>query len=607
MAKKSKHQLCQAANGLYVRNLGWKSTPRGPRQHKFYLGRDAGQASVANSLLEELWAATCRRWERSQLLTLKPQESSPSNSKLLTDESTGVSAILTIGVPETESAIEGRPVWDETMLVIAEAIRQGEKIARVPVPDFHRNGSGLVDPSIGLWLDRLREDFPHLRIELADEAAHAEAEREIRTAGRQMLAQGRRLLGRKGQDATLHVAFDAYAAWIEKKFVGSDQHLTSWGRTQQRQVHFLRQHLPSCPLNEMTTHRIEEDLVEILRRRPMKPNGKRVSVTWARNCIKQFRHFLKWLSKSPEFQWKRPGDLDIARIQIVGDEESTSAVQSMKVSTYTDDELKILWEHATPLQRLFLLIALNCGFGQAELASLELDEVHLHQQHPHGSEVGFEGSGDSSWIFRVRRKTGVYGEWSLWSETTRAIEWWLSERQQIDVAPNVTTLLVGRTGRRYDARTAGGNPNQQLPNSWAALTRRIRESGHPEFRALSFNKLRKTAGNLVRKVGDGEIAGVFLCHGTPVRSDRLLDLYTNRPFAKLFDALERVGDRLRPLWSAVDHPFPQRAERHSELSPARRRKIEMMREQGFRPEYIAQQLNLSIEEVRRRGRSEPVS
>ena len=32
------------------------------------------------------------------------------------------------------------------------------------------------------------------------------------------------------------------------------------------------------------------------------------------------------------------------------------------METYTTDEIHILWEYATPLKRLLLLLRLNCGF-----------------------------------------------------------------------------------------------------------------------------------------------------------------------------------------------------------------------------------------------------
>ena len=71
-------------------------------------------------------------------------------------------------------------------------------------------------------------------------------------------------------------------------------------------------------------------------------------------------------------------------------------------------------------------------------------------------------------------------------------------------------------------------------------------SSAADFRRLSYGKLRKTAASLIRRFADGEVAGVFLAHGQPVESDDLLEIYSNRPFGKVFDALRRVGEYLQP-------------------------------------------------------------
>jgi integrase len=289
----------------------------------------------------------------------------------------------------------------------------------------------------------------------------------------------------------------------------------------------------------------------LLRLRPNGKHGKPVSVSWTQNCIKQLRQFLKWLNRSPEFAWKRPTDLELPRIHIpLTAEEKSARGRSLQVQTYTLEELRLLWEHASPFRRLLLLLALNCGFGRAEIASLELGEVLLGQKHPHEREVGYSSSAETSWIFRIRNKTGVYGEYKLWPETVQAIEWWLRRRAGISVAPGITTLLVTGNGNRYDKSTKGNNANCRISNSWLCLSKRIKKA-HPTFRCLSFNKLRKTAGNLVRAQAGGEIAAVFLCHGTPVKANELLDVYTNRPFAKVFAALDLIGEQLRPLWTRV--------------------------------------------------------
>lgn len=515
----TKKELCRAANGVFVRNIGWKvKSMGGYAQHKFYLGRDESKATLASLRLEQLWQQVCKRWQRENSCEIYPTD---------------------------------RPVWDEVTLAIAEAVRIGEAVARVPLPVPF---SVMIPecPMIGDWLDRLQDDITVIKVELRDEKAQAHSEEFLQKQGQRLLEMGRRMLHKRAGGETLGAALDAYSRWLGSKYIDIDKRPTPWCGTQTRMIEFVKRHLPNCSLGELGTERVEQ-FFDVLRLRPNGENGKPVSVSWTQSCIKLFRRFLRWLSKAPEFSWKRPADLEWSRLRIpLTTEEKSAVMRSTQVETYSLDELQTLWEFGSPFQRLLLLLALNCGFGRAEVASLEIGEVSLRCQHPHAQQIGCVTSAEDSWIFRIRHKTGVYGEYKLWPKTVEAVDGWL--RQRLGIHTAATTLLVNGKGQRYDAPTKGNHANFQICNNWARLTEQIRkvEKG---FRRLSFNKLRKTAGNLIRAEAGGEIAAVFLCHGTPVKADDLLDVYTNRPFAKVFQAIDRLGERLRPLWVAGSAPF----------------------------------------------------
>lgn len=150
----------------------------------------------------------------------------------------------------------------------------------------------------------------------------------------------------------------------------------------------------------------------------------------------------------------------------------------------------------------------------------------------------------------MRRKSRVYGEFLLFEQTVEAIQWVLKRRYtQANPTPDAPLLLNDR-GETYNKPTKGGNRNQQIPNRFAALRRRIRDDDN-EISEHSFGKLRKTAGDLIRRFADGEVSGVFLCHGQPVKADDLADVYTNRPFGKVFEAIRKVEDYLKPVLEAA--------------------------------------------------------
>lgn len=263
-----------------------------------------------------------------------------------------------------------------------------------------------------------------------------------------------------------------------------------------------------------------------------------------------------------------------------------SKIRTLQVDTYTVDELATLYQYATGLERLLLLLGLNCGFGQAEIASLQVEEIHLEQKHPH---YGLEGS----WIMRLRPKTGIYGEWKLWDETVQAIRWMMERRS----GHKDGALLLTKSGRPLTQPTENNNRNNKIANCWGRLYQRIRKD-HPQFRRLSFNKLRKTAGDFIKRFSSGEIAGVFHCRGQVVRTDDLSDVYTNRHFDKVFQAIEAVRQHLAPVFVNVTDPFPTEIKKPS-LSIGTINKIKRLREQGFTQKKVAEMLGISETTVKR--------
>ena len=127
--------------------------------------------------------------------------------------------------------------------------------------------------------------------------------------------------------------------------------------------------------------------------------------------------------------------------------------------------------------------------------------------------------------------------------------------------------------------------------------KRVRQD-YPDFRKLSFGKLRKTASSLIRRFGDGETAGVFLCHGHPVKSDRLLDIYADRDFARVFRAIREVEEYLRPVFdSAPDdlhaQPGPQKTGRKTV------KRIAALKKQGMSIREISKEIGMSKSAVAR--------
>ena len=293
-----------------------------------------------------------------------------------------------------------------------------------------------------------------------------------------------------------------------------------------------------------------------------------------------------WLSRSRKYDWKKPEDFDEIRSRVKARAGDTRT-QVTPDDVFSLEELTLLNTYATPLERFLLLLGINCGFGRAEIASLLVGEVYLHQAHEprHREMLNFNSSDRDSFIKRYRRKTGVYGEFILFPQTVQAVEWALARRkQQPDFGPNARLLLNDR-GEPYDKPTTSGNANQQIANRFADLIRRIRNDGG-QVEKRSFKMLRKTAGDLVRRFSDGEVAAVFHSRGQPVQIDDLADAYTNRPFGKVFEAIRKVEDYLKPMFEAGGTtPFTAGPQAYTPHSVVQR--ISQLRQEGMSVPKIA--------------------
>jgi integrase len=527
----AKKLTLDSRTGLYRRDLGWKEGRNGGYvQHRFYLGRDRHRAQIACARLEALWAGVEARWAK---------------------------------LPDGE-----RPVWDETTLAMAKAIIEGGAEIPVRPPEVVRGINKAIEIELlGIWFARLVKDFPELNLRLDDH----ELRDDVAGLTAAFQAKAERLKPARKSRETLHQALDAYKVWVHDAFLappkpGKERRTSQTGVKQGERVERLKQHVRNVPLSEFGVKEIEE-VVKYWANRPTSSAGKPFSPLTCKHHIRLWKHFIKWLHKEPSFPWQRPADLEWDRVSIlVHPHEVAARATAEQVETYTKDELKTLWEYGTDLHRTLMALALNCGFGIGEIGTLAKKEVQ------------------GEYIRRIRWKSKVYGEWKLWPVTRELLA---------KLEPNGTPwVLVRGDGKQLVEPTKGNFRGAYIPNRWNYLIRRINKDD-PGFRKLSFNKLRKTAGNLIRTFSDGEIAGVFLCHGQAVKTDDLADVYTNRPFGKVFEAQDRVWEFLRDVF--VGQPIGE-----CKTSVGTVRKIRELHEQGVPVQKIAELCNVAVSTVRRR-------
>jgi hypothetical protein len=511
------------SQGQYVRQIGWKRGRNGARvQHKFRLGADLNEARRREQKLREVWEAI---------------ERSPPNA-----------------------------VWTPFLLDAAKGIARGETEVVLP------REQGETEIAYAQQVKNLETLLPVVRVVPSDVEAYSQGRRQWGDRDRRpirlspvrsdffddeiVVVGGGPKRRTREQDAAsvgkLHQAMRDYITWLKEDFFRPQLgRITDNGQTRIRQVNTLLSRHEDISLVDLDYEMAERMFRYWRQRPPKKDSDSPISAKSASHYIGELRRFFAWLHRSDRYSWRKPEDFDDIDVTV---DRDVPGEQKRLVHTpvFTLDELILLNKYATPLERVFLLLGLNCGFGVAEIATLTIGEVHLLQAHSarHQEILNFQSTTRDSFIKRVRRKNRVYGEFLLFEQTVEAIQWLLKRRYtQPNPTPDAPLLLNDR-GEMYNKPTKGGNRNQQIPNRFAALRRRIRDDNN-EISEHSFGKLRKTAGDLIRRFADGEVSGVFLCHGQPVKTDDLADVYTNRPFGKVFEAIRKVEDYLKPVFEAA--------------------------------------------------------
>src|ERR1019366_8690350 len=147
-------------------------------------------------------------------------------------------------------------------------------------------------------------------------------------------------------------------ASLNETHKGLDGRTNQTGKKEGERATRLKRHHQDCPLNAIDGNAIET-MLRYWPKRPLDATGKRYAKHTCKNQLIIIRAFLRWLHRSG-FAWKLPTDFLFPTCKIEWLQEELSAVGNKK-RTYTVKEIGILWQYATPLERSFMALALNCA------------------------------------------------------------------------------------------------------------------------------------------------------------------------------------------------------------------------------------------------------
>ena len=556
--------------GRYHRTIGKVLDASGRvRPKKFLLGTDRAAAEMASRRLEQLWA---------EVIT-EHQESVEWTTTSGISDQLGESCLITGELSRRIRDLTHGPIWRTDSLMIAEAVRKGEREIAVhpPPPESGFTIIGKYVEQIGL----LRQIFTVIAFVPSDPVRYArDVERSMRSAREEVDEATTRLHefadmactpAPAGSTGTLYQALDGYGEYARSRS-GRE-----FGLKEAEAARRIKDAHPDIGLADFGLPSLRRIADYWAARPPSKKTGRSIALSTVANQLKTARRFLRWLHCEDAFGWRKPEDAEeVLRVDIERlwtDDEIASLKDG--VAVWTVDELATLYGLASDRERLLMLLGLNCGFAQAEICSLRRDEI--------------DRDPDPVTIRRIRRKTRVYGEFALWPETVAATDWFLAQRRGLQ-PEKPEYLMVSARGKELN--------RQGIANAWNGLLGRVGKC-HADFRRLSFKHLRKTAGHLVREAADGEIMGVFLCHGKAVVTDDLADRYSNRPFGKVAATLGRVRSLLQPMFDAATDAFSRPHDGSPNIPHAKIEAIRELSARGETPAAIARDVGVSERIVRR--------
>jgi integrase len=216
------------------------------------------------------------------------------------------------------------------------------------------------------------------------------------------------------------------------------------------------------------------------------------------------------------------------------------------------EELLVSLEHATTNAKAMMLLGINAGMGNTDLAMLPTKAIKLK----------------TGWLDHPRPKTGIPRHVPLWPETVEAIRAALAERHAPKDTAHAPLLFIGPRGESYIGKARGYRVHQEVARvlKWAKVERQ----------GLSFYALRHTFQTMAE--GAHDLAAVQSIMGHAAASGDMSAVYRERvDDARLLAAVEHVRkwlfgeqktkqDRALPgLWGSS----PRRPATAAESSPPR--------------------------------------
>ena len=211
------------------------------------------------------------------------------------------------------------------------------------------------------------------------------------------------------------------------------------------------------------------------------------------------KQFIRWAWRKELIQ-NLPRNID--------DSDLAIATTQKKLRTFSKAELKVLFSFATERTKLYLLLMLNAGMTQKDIADLAWDEVDL----------------EKGWIERKRSKTKNHEgtptvRYTLWKTTLDLLRKCRSN--------DPVRVLLNEDGKPLkvdELREDKGVAIDNISTSYKRLISKIRAEGKkgklPTFEGLTLKNLRKTSAGKLEDSEFSQCSRWFLGHAARSVADK---------------------------------------------------------------------------------------
>lgn len=349
------------------------------------------------------------------------------------------------------------------------ALAQACLLIAAEVSPFSCQAQGLPSPKA----DSMRMDISKL----------SEAERATwAKVLRQQLAELEGKAEPKGAGQTLYAMMEAYLDHVKAQNLAP-----AWQNTICQRMEAVKSLITDRDMEKLDYVSVDVWTKAVVAKYPNQYSSKNL-----RQAVKMF---LSWAEDAGKWSCQRWQSATKVRRVV----RPTKRIQQMSLEQFGK-----LYSAASDRMKCFMLLALNTGATQMELATLEKDHI---------------GGGR---IERARHKTGVLASWPLWTETASLLP------KQLNGKAGLAFATLG--GKPLVYHTSKGKADS-ITHAWRTVCRDSKVEG------FGFKSLRKLGAQLVRDKAGLEVAQSYLSHkGLSVAEIH----YTNADTSKLDAAMSAV-------------------------------------------------------------------